>query len=119
MLGFRAGLSEPEDRDERASAMKAKRDDRPPRGPDPSLMRYAGLGTELAAGIAGFTLIGYWIDTKFDTGNIGLITGATVGSVGGLYHLIRRAVQMSAEQEMTKDRRRVRRNDENDEQHTD
>jgi F0F1-type ATP synthase assembly protein I len=56
------------------------------------------LGTELAAGIAGFTLIGYLVDRKFDTGDVGVITGASVGAVGGLYHLIRRSLEMARQQ---------------------
>ena len=99
--------------------MEPKRDDKPRRGFDPALMRYAGLGTELAAGIAGFTLIGYWVDWKFDTGNVGVITGATLGGVGGLYHLIRRAVRMEAEQRLTKDRRKTRGADDSDDQRKD
>ena len=59
------------------------------------MMRYAGLGTELAAGIAAFTLIGYWVDHRFGTGDAGVITGAILGSVGGLYVFIRRAMELA------------------------
>ena len=55
---------------------------------------------ELAAGIAAFTLIGYWVDYKFGTGSVGVITGAIVGSVGGLYAFIRRAIQMAPRDEI-------------------
>lgn len=99
--------------------MEPKRDDKPRQGFDPALMRYAGLGTELAAGIAGFTAIGYLVDWKYDTGNVGVITGATLGCVGGLYHLIRRAMQMEAEQRMSKDRRKRRGDDDSDDQRKD
>lgn len=49
---------------------------------------------ELAGGLVGFVLIGYWIDWKFRTSPWGLVIGATLGGVGGVYNLIRRARQM-------------------------
>lgn len=58
------------------------------------LFSFAGMGLELAGGIAGFVLIGYLIDRKFNTSPAWLVTGATVGCVGGLYNTIRRAIQM-------------------------
>jgi hypothetical protein len=58
----------------------------------PSAWRLATVGTELAGAVAGGTLLGYWIDWHFGTGPWGLVTGASVGIVGGLYNLVRRAV---------------------------
>ena len=66
---------------------------------------------ELAAGIAGFTLIGYWVDQKFGTGSVGVITGAIVGSVGGLYVFIRRAIQMAPRDEIKEERQEANRTD--------
>lgn len=67
-------------------------------------MRYAGLGGELAGGIIGFVLVGYWIDLKLQTAPIALVVGASLGCIGGLYHLIRRAYQMQREFESQKQR---------------
>jgi F0F1-type ATP synthase assembly protein I len=60
-----------------------------------SAWRLATVGTELAGAVAGGTLLGYWIDWHFGTGPWGLVTGASVGIVGGLYNLVRRAVYES------------------------
>jgi len=56
-------------------------------------MRLASLGVELGAAVAGLSLFGYWIDRHYDSAPIGLISGAVVGLVGGLYNLIRSALR--------------------------
>ena len=58
------------------------------------MIRFAGMGLELASGIAGCTLLGYGIDYAFGTGKKGVITGAILGCVGGMYHLIKQAIVM-------------------------
>jgi F0F1-type ATP synthase assembly protein I len=63
------------------------------------LLRFGGMGLELAGGIVGFVLIGYLIDWKFNTAPVGLVTGACIGCIGGLYNTIRRAIQMQREME--------------------
>jgi F0F1-type ATP synthase assembly protein I len=59
-------------------------------------MRYAGLGLELAASIVGLTLAGLWVDYRFSTGPKGVLVGASLGVVGGLYNFIRAALRLSA-----------------------
>lgn len=49
----------------------------------------AGIGFELVAAVAGFTLIGYGWDRYFGTAPWGLLIGALLGGVGGMYNLIR------------------------------
>ncbi|MGQ9650291.1 MAG: AtpZ/AtpI family protein [Phycisphaerae bacterium] len=58
----------------------------------PGMMRLAGAGVELAAGVGGACLLGWWIDRHFGTRPWGLLVCAIVGIVGGLYNLVRRAV---------------------------
>jgi F0F1-type ATP synthase assembly protein I len=53
------------------------------------------MGTELAGGLLVFCLLGYWIDYKFGTRPWGLVIGAILGIVGGLYNLIRVALLQS------------------------
>jgi F0F1-type ATP synthase assembly protein I len=53
------------------------------------------LGFELAAAIVGLTLAGCWVDHHFDVGPWGLICGASLGVVGGMYNFIRQAVELS------------------------
>ncbi len=48
-----------------------------------------GLGTELAASVAGMLLIGYFLDEHFNTSPWLLLTGAAIGMVGGFYNFIR------------------------------
>ena len=40
----------------------------------------------------GFGLIGYWIDTKYDSSPKGVLTGAILGIIGGGYNLIRESL---------------------------
>ncbi len=61
------------------------------------LYRYAGLGIELAAAIVGLTLAGLWFDYKFDSRPTGVLVGAGLGIVGGLYNLIKAALRLNAE----------------------
>lgn len=60
--------------------------------PDLSL---AGLGFELLAAVVGFTLLGVWIDRRWETGPWGLVICAAIGIVGGLYNFVRLAIRAS------------------------
>lgn len=73
----------------------------------PPYARYAGLGMELIGGIGGFMLLGWWLDSSLGSGRRWLIVGAVVGSVAGMYYLIRRAFEIQSE--LTRDARRRRR----------
>ena len=79
----------------------------PSERPDPSELskrawRVAGLGTEMAGGIAGFVLLGWWIDRQFGTSPTWLIVGAVLGGVGGLVHLIKRALELQREDQASR-----------------
>jgi F0F1-type ATP synthase assembly protein I len=54
-------------------------------------LKYSGLGFELAGSVAVFCLIGYFVDRHWGTSPIGLITGAIIGIIGGMYLLIKEA----------------------------
>jgi F0F1-type ATP synthase assembly protein I len=77
--------------------------------PERNLMRYAGMGVELAAGIVGLTLVGLWIDYRWKCGPTGVLIGAGLGIVGGLYNFIRQALALSRSE--LKDRPRAHRGD--------
>ena len=62
------------------------------------------MGLELAASIVGLTLVGYWIDRSFHTGQTWLIIGACLGIVGGMYNLIRQAIRLAREDERRRKR---------------
>ncbi|HYX23691.1 MAG TPA: AtpZ/AtpI family protein [Thermoanaerobaculia bacterium] len=51
----------------------------------------SGIGFEMAAAVAGFTLIGYWWDRHFGSSPWGLLTCAALGLIGGTYNLIRQS----------------------------
>jgi len=71
-------------------------DGRKPTEPgSPSSSELAGMGVELAAAVAGGSLLGYWIDRHFGTDPWGLLGGAGVGIIGGLYNMIRKTVRES------------------------
>jgi len=52
----------------------------------------SSIGFELVAAVVGFTLLGYWWDRHFGSRPWGLLTGATLGLIGGMYNLIRRSL---------------------------
>ena len=58
----------------------------------PGWVRYSGVGLELAGAIAGFALIGHWIDGRFGTSPWGILVGVALGLVGGLYNLVRESL---------------------------
>ncbi len=66
--------------------------------PSPGLMRYAGMGVELGGAIIGFTLVGLWIDHRYGTQPKGVMIGAVLGIVGGMYNFIRQAILLTKQQ---------------------
>ncbi len=57
-----------------------------------SWARLSGIGIELVAAIAGFTLAGYGWDRHFGTRPWGVLIGALLGLVGGMYNVIRQSL---------------------------
>jgi F0F1-type ATP synthase assembly protein I len=58
----------------------------------PSWLRLSGIGVEVAAAVAGFALVGYWVDRHFASAPWGLVIGLVLGLVGGLYNLVRESL---------------------------
>ncbi len=48
-----------------------------------------GVGVETAAGIAGFTLLGWWLDSLWSTRPWLMLAGLVLGFLGGMYRLWR------------------------------
>jgi F0F1-type ATP synthase assembly protein I len=55
-------------------------------------MGLAGAGFEIAAAVGGFAALGWWYDRERGTAPKGLLVGALLGLVGGLYNLVRSAL---------------------------
>ena len=58
----------------------------------PGWVRYSGVGLELAGALAGFALLGYWIDGKFGTSPWGILGGVVLGLIGGLYSMVKQSL---------------------------
>jgi len=58
----------------------------------PSWVRLSGVGVEFAGAVAGLALVGYWIDSKYDSRPWGVLIGAALGLIGGTYNLIRESL---------------------------
>jgi F0F1-type ATP synthase assembly protein I len=65
----------------------------------PAWLRSAGVGFELVASVVGFTLVGYWLDRHFGWRPWGVLGGALVGIVGGLYNLVKTGLSAGREAE--------------------
>jgi F0F1-type ATP synthase assembly protein I len=59
--------------------------------------RLLGMGFEFAAAVAGFTLVGVWVDRHYGHAPWGVISGVALGLIGGMYNLIREALAASKE----------------------
>lgn len=67
-------------------------EERPGRSGQSGWARLAGMGFELVAAVGGLTLVGYWWDRHFGTAPKGLLVGAVLGLIGGMYNLIRQSL---------------------------
>lgn len=56
--------------------------------------RYAGMGMEFAGAVALFALLGWWLDRSFSSDPLWLVSCTTLGLVGGMYQMIRRAIEL-------------------------
>ncbi len=61
------------------------------------LGRASGVGIEFAAAVAGFALVGIWVDRHYGSGPWGLLIGLGLGLIGGTYNLVRESLLASKE----------------------
>jgi F0F1-type ATP synthase assembly protein I len=57
--------------------------------------RAYSLGFELVCAVAGFVLVGIWIDRHYSSGPWGTLICLCLGLIGGFYNLIRGASRMA------------------------
>ncbi len=62
---------------------------------DPSPLRFAGVGVELAGVVVGMALLGYGIDRWLGTPPWGVVIGSTLGIAGGLYNVVKNVTRES------------------------
>ena len=53
---------------------------------------YAGIGIEYAAAVGGFGLIGWWVDSRWDTQPWGVVIAVALGLIGATYNLVRQSL---------------------------
>ncbi|MCC6422080.1 MAG: AtpZ/AtpI family protein [Phycisphaerales bacterium] len=56
--------------------------------------RYLGMGLEVAVGVGLGSLVGWWLDKRYQW-SWGMVIGAMIGLAAGLYLLIREAIRMN------------------------
>jgi ATP synthase protein I len=56
---------------------------------------YLGLGTQLAATIILMFFLGWWLDTKFETTPIFIITFSFLGGFAGIYNFIKTVLELN------------------------
>ena len=61
------------------------------------LGRASGVGIEFAAAVAGFSLVGIWVDRHYGSGPWGFLIGLGLGLIGGTYNLVRESLLASKE----------------------
>jgi F0F1-type ATP synthase assembly protein I len=71
--------------------------DRRDSGDDRPWMRLGGVGIELAAAVGGFAIVGHLIDRYRGSHPKGLLIGAVLGLIGGMYNLIKASLSASRE----------------------
>lgn len=62
----------------------------------------AGQGFELTAAVVGFGAVGYWVGHYYGNARVGLLIGAILGILGGLYNLIRAYLRALSRQSQVK-----------------
>jgi F0F1-type ATP synthase assembly protein I len=58
--------------------------------------RAYGIGFELVCAVAGFVLVGVWIDRHYNSGPWGTLICLVLGLIGGFYNLFRESSRLFA-----------------------
>jgi F0F1-type ATP synthase assembly protein I len=77
-----------------------------PKEDRPSWLQLTSIGFELAAAVLGFSLLGWWVDRHFGTHPWGVLGGALLGLVGGMYNLVRESLWATRQADRGKPRPR-------------
>ncbi len=69
-----------------------------------SSLRYLGVGIELGGTVSIMALLGYGIDRWLESAPWAILIASTIGIVGGLYNLIKKATQSNKIKSSSKDK---------------
>lgn len=61
---------------------------------EPNWGRYVGMGLEVAVGVGLGSLVGWWLDRRYQW-SWGTVIGAMIGLASGMYLLIRETTRMN------------------------
>ncbi len=70
----------------------------------PSWLRHGSKGFELAAAVGGFMLVGWWVGGYYGNSEVGILIGAVLGIVGGMYNLVRASLAEQTGSRVKKDK---------------
>jgi len=65
----------------------------------PNWVRWSGIGVEVVGAVIGLTFVGYCIDDRYGCRPWGVLIGAGLGLIGGMYNLIRESLAAVKESE--------------------
>ena len=81
---------------------------RPKQTTTQQLAPYLGLGLQMAAAMAAFGGLGYWLDGRWGTTPWLLVVGVVLGGIGGMISVIRASIRSSRRSSAAADRDRER-----------
>jgi len=67
---------------------------------------YLNLGLQLALTVVIFFLLGWWLDSHYNTSPLFQLVGAFVGVVGGMTKFLKSVVELSKKEETSKSKSR-------------
>ena len=66
-----------------------------PDGQDTNWGKMAGVGLQVAIGVGLGYIVGHWLDKRYGWESRGVVIGTMIGLAGGLYLLIKDAIQIN------------------------
>jgi F0F1-type ATP synthase assembly protein I len=84
------------------SAGPPKRDEQSPAQILRQVAPYLTMGIQLAGGIVVFFLVGWWLDTRYDSSPMFKLIGLGLGAIGGLIKFLKSVMELGKEDKLPK-----------------